>query len=205
MVRESSSMPKSERADIVKELLLKKTIMESRANELLWAETFLSPGSHEDKVGYMLRSNERFLWLKEWCPADGRFAFEPFSRDQGSFGDITHERFLAAACFLSKSDTLAEAINHPFARLPIKEWRSLNNAAKTHAIGDAEDDETKSTFLQAIFMDLAVLKLGVQAAESPTTDALKVLQVPTEVFKMVVKTVVSHHKTNFRWARIHSP
>jgi len=88
---------------------------------------------------YLMATRERLEILKKWRVNDERVSFEPFMRKEGTFEDITHETFSAAARRLIRSKEIVECIMHPVAKTVMIAWHNMTEVAKKHSEQNCDD------------------------------------------------------------------
>ena len=190
-------MSPESRLQILDELInsgLSKTPGESdRVAEMLIMKTILGPGPHEDKLVYLLEDPGRLSVLKDWLPGDGRTLFGPFTQKSGTFAGFTSTRFRTAAKVLIQSDRAVKAITHPLAQLLLAEWQSVNKSMAEWTLTDtAMGAPWIPPFVEEAFVELAVVKLGIEGHQGKDHSEIEVL--PSELFRALCKVADKMYK-----------
>ena len=139
----------------------------------------------EQKLIYLLEVPGRIGLLKQFFPTDGRLLLAPWCRKDGTFGDTTASKFQKGAHYLVMSERLAKAVPHAPARQLLIEWIEVKSLAAKSSLTDF------SAFIDEIFVDVAIHKLGVQPRQAgpaePEPSVTPVPPLPDDLLKALSK------------------
>ena len=119
---------------------------------LLFTAMLFGQAPPEEKVDYLMANANRFELLNAWCGEDERSIVRIFIDEGFKFKGYPAEEFLKAATFVVPSESAVGKVANPMAKALLQDW---------HKARGVKLATIPAPLLSALFIELAVLKLGL--------------------------------------------